>query len=768
MDMKRVVCICIFVAALVVSSACGVSKQSYLTKGNAQYAVGKYEDASLNYRKAIQKDPGFGEAYFGLGLTAVRLNQSLLAFEALHHAVQLLPGNVEAKEQFGEVCLSFYLADRSHPQAFYTQITNISKELLSKNGNSYEGLLLKGYMAASDRNLPQAIESLQKALRVNRSNTGVVTELAKLLIQNGQVKDGEELALDLITRQKTSYGPTYDLLYSFYVDTNRAPDAENILRAKVKNNPKEAEYIVQLARHYSRLEKPVEMQAALRRLLDDPANFPKARLQVGDFYMGLRDYSAAIRYYQSGLDTNPEATTKLAYQKRNVVALLGMGNKEDAGRLAAQVVYENPADSEALHLHAGILLDNGKPENADAAVRELRILVAQKPADAGLLLQLGQAYRLKGDLNAARDQFAESIKKQRDLTAARYQLAEVSLIQQRPADALEQANQILTLRPNDRRARLLRTAGWIATGDGTSARGELLQLIKELPRDTEPQLQLGLLEIAERKYSDAIDMLSKYRSSGDPRVTNGLASAYLHLQQYDNARAALNEGLKSAPASPVLQERLADTEALAGHYDLAIDHLQKLLIADPKSASLHRRMAEVYALKGDRGSEIANYRLASELAPNDLAAGLALADALARAGRTSEARMEFQRVVKAHPDDAPALNNAAFFLADTGGDLDEALRLAKHALERVPGQPGFSDTVGYIYLKKGLNDSAVQTFTNLARKYPYAIFHYHLGLALYMKGDKMAARKELQSALSSGHPSTEDKARIHELLEKLG
>jgi hypothetical protein len=37
-----------------------------------------------------------------------------------------------------------------------------------------------------------------------------------------------------------------------------------------------------------------------------------------------------------------------------------------------------------------------------------------------------------------------------------------------------------------------------------------------------------------------------------------------------------------------------------------------------------------------------------------------------------------------------------------------------------------------------------------------------------MKGDKAAARKELQAALSSGHPSTEDKARIHELLGKLG
>jgi tetratricopeptide (TPR) repeat protein len=177
-------------------------------------------------------------------------------------------------------------------------------------------------------------------------------------------------------------------------------------------------------------------------------------------------------------------------------------------------------------------------------------------------------------------------------------------------------------------------------------------------------------------------------------------------------------------------------------------------------------MAEVYELKGDHASALASYQKASEFAPDDLAAALGLAEALAQAGRTDEARAQFRRVVKAHPESAPALNNTAFFLADTGGDLDEALRLAQGALAKVPGQPGFSDTIGYIYLKKGLNDSALQTFSNLARKYPYAIFRYHLGLALYVKGDKDAARRELQSALSS-HPSPQDNALIRELLQKI-
>src|SRR5258708_25601354 len=120
---------------------------------------------------------------------------------------------------------------------------------------------------------------------------------------------------------------------------------------------------------------------------------------------------------------------------------------------------------------------------------------------------------------------------------------------------------------------------------------------------------------------------------------------------------------------------------------------------------------------------------------------------MARAGSMDEARTLYQSVAKTHPENAPALNNVAFFLADTGGDLDEALRLAKNALAKVPGQPSFSDTVGYIYLKKGMLDSAIQSFSTLAHRYPAsASFRYHLRMALLQKWQQALAKKELQTA----------------------
>jgi tetratricopeptide (TPR) repeat protein len=677
-----------------------------------------------------------------------------------------MPGNVEAKKKFADVCLSLYLADPSHPRILYTQIGNLSDQLLAKNHNSYEGLMLKGYLASTDRKPKEAIEYFRQALQVDSSNAGVVIELANLLLRDGQVEEGEKLAMGLIARQ-TSYGPAYDLMYSFYRNANRPADAENVLRAKVNHNPKNADYVLQLARHYNRLHDTVDMNGALQRLLDDPKDFPEARLWVGDFYMGLRDYPEAIGYYQQGADAVPEAKTKVVYQIRNILALLSQGKRDQAARFAEQVLKEHPKDETALRLHADLLLDSGKRENADAAVHEFQALSSQNPGDASLQLQLGRAYQLKGDLESARIQYLRVTRQRSDLLQARYELADIALNQHRPQEAVQQASEILRTQPNDHRARLLYASALIGTGDGDAARAVLTRLIKDFPQDAEPQVQLGLLALAERHFPQAIELLSQHRASGDARTFAALASAYRSQQQFDQARAILNEGLGKWPDSSALLEQLARTEALAGHYDLALVQFQKLLASDPKSIVLLRQLAEVCDLEGDHSRAIAYYQHAHELAADDVAVAVSLADALARNGRMDEARAIYQGVAKAHPENAPALNNVAFFLADTNGDLDEALRLAKNALAKTPGQPNFSDTIGYIYLKKGMLDSAIQSFSILAHRYPNsASFRFHLGLALFQKGEKAVARKELQAALAN-HPSPQETLRIRELLNEI-
>ena len=748
-------------ALLLVMTACS-TKRSYVEKGNALFAQGKYQDASINYRKAIQKDAQYGEAYYRLGLSAIKQDQAAEAYGALTRAVRLMPQNIEAKERLADVTLSFYLQAPS--PALYQQIIQLADELLAKNTNSYEGLLLKGYLASSDQKPHEAIKFLRKATQIDSSNPGVVTELAHVLIQDGQAQEAEKVATDLINHNKT-YGPAYDLMYSLYFTSGRIVDAENILKAKVNNNPKQAEYVQQLAQHYFRSQRPADMKAALQRLLDDPKDFPDGRLKVGDFYTILRDYPEAIRYYEDGARMSPK--DKALYQKRQVAAWLGLGKKEEALRLADQIVKENPKDSEALHLHADLLLDSRKSENSDAALREFQALSSQDPNNPTFWLQLGLADRLKGDLNAARDQFQRVLSKRPDLLAARYELAEIALTQLRPDEALQQINEILKLRPNDARAKRLHARALISTGNFVTARTELTRLIQASPHDTEAQVELGFLDLAENKSQEALELFNKVRNTGDPRVFTGLATAYTLRREFDKATEVLNEGLKVSPGSTVILEQLGRTSALRGQYDVAITQFKAVLSASPKSVEARRRLGEVYELKGEHDQAIVFYRQALELAPYDVNVALALGDALVRANRVNEAKVQYQDILKAHPDDASALNDLAFLLADTGGDLDQALKLTQRALAKNPNQPAFADTMGYIYLKKGQHDSAKQTFSNLVHQYPkFAAFRYHLGLVMYEQGDKASAKKELQAAMAE-HPTLHDKLKIKELLDKI-
>lgn len=69
-------------AALLIltSSACTRSARYYTDKGKKLLAEGKYTDADLNFRKARQIDPGYGEAYYQLGLVALELKKPTDAY----------------------------------------------------------------------------------------------------------------------------------------------------------------------------------------------------------------------------------------------------------------------------------------------------------------------------------------------------------------------------------------------------------------------------------------------------------------------------------------------------------------------------------------------------------------------------------------------------------------------------------------------------------------------------------------------------------------
>ena len=63
-----------------------VAKKRYLENGNRYFARGKFKEASIMYRNALQKDQRYGPAYYRLALTDLKLGRIPNALGELRRA----------------------------------------------------------------------------------------------------------------------------------------------------------------------------------------------------------------------------------------------------------------------------------------------------------------------------------------------------------------------------------------------------------------------------------------------------------------------------------------------------------------------------------------------------------------------------------------------------------------------------------------------------------------------------------------------------------
>jgi tetratricopeptide (TPR) repeat protein len=748
--MKRTAILVFLFASMMLTVSCQRSQQSILATANLLYEAGKYEEAILNYKKAIQKDQRSGEAYYRLGLADLKKGDNGEAYRALTSASTLLADRTDVKVTLADLALVSYFNSRSRPAGLYAQLTKLSDELMARDPKSYDGYRIKGNLAWTDGRLKEAAEFFQKANAAKPMRPDLVLSWVQVLFRDGQSAEAERLALELIQTHKDA-GRIYDVLYGHYRSENRLAEAENILQTKVNNNPREIDYAMGLASFYAATGKQDRMTAVLRRVLDDPKTFPEAHLKVGDFYGAQHDWSDALRQYEEGARADPK--NKLTYLKRTADAWLAQDKGDQAAGVVAEILRERPDDAAAKSVNAALLLKTGKPDKIQAGVNDLQGLVKQEPDNPVLRFTLGRGLLATGDQNAARAQFQESLQKHPTYLPSIMALAELSLSKRDYARALEFANRAMSVNPRLVRARLVRTATLMGTRKYTEARSELAGLANDFPQDIDVQFQLAAVDLAERKFPQAEARLQQLYAKDSFRALAGLVDAYRAEGDIDKALSRLKLELGKSPNTTAVHSLLAETAMRASKYDLALEQYEQLEILGVRSSQLQMSLGEIYQLKGDFNKAIASFQKAQDLAPRDPATIGALGNAFRLAGHKAEAMVSYRRVLTLAPENADAMNNLAYILLDTGGAPDEARRLVERALQKSPKNPNFADTLGMVYLKKSLEDSALQVFSGLVQRYPEnPVFRYHYGLSLSQKGQKTKAKSELEIALRKSPP----------------
>jgi tetratricopeptide (TPR) repeat protein len=142
------------------------------------------------------------------------------------------------------------------------------------------------------------------------------------------------------------------------------------------------------------------MRATLPRLLDSPGTFPRAHLQVGDFYAGRRQWDESIRQYQAGVQANPES--KVIYLKRIVDIWLAQEQPARAAPIVAEILKADPADDSAKAVSASLAMARGKPDDIAAAAAQFKTLVEKNSDNAIWRYGYGKALASQGDLEGGR------------------------------------------------------------------------------------------------------------------------------------------------------------------------------------------------------------------------------------------------------------------------------------------------------------------------------------------------------------------------------
>jgi tetratricopeptide (TPR) repeat protein len=782
----RVIRVFVAVAiALLALTSCNrdpnVAKRRYVESGNKYFQKGKYREAALMYRDALQKDKRFGEAHYRLGLTYFKMDNLQEGVRSMRRAMEFLPGNAPERWDAMVKLSSIFVTRGGRDKQLQAEVEANCKLLLARDPNSFDGHHLSAELAnvralealrLGDRQgakdlLDTALEEYQKADSIKPNQLSLTVEIAGVYGLQENYAASEQMYRRVLATDKT-YMMAYVNLYQLALRQRRLDAAEEVLKEGYRNNPKQFIFLQRLAFLYFAEKRNDDMIKTLQEIKAHAAEFPDAYLDVGDFYFRLGDADSAIREYREGMGKDRKRISD--YQKRIIEVLMHQGKRAEAASLNEQILKVNPNDPDAKSLDASLKLERGDIVHALA---ELQQVVTQSPDNPVAHFNLGRAYAVRREWEQARQQFSKAIEIRSDYLAARLALAQLQAARGDYEAAIKAAQQVFTIDRNNMTARLIQTAAMINLKRYADARTMLEAMLTANPNSPDILFQLGVLNMVETKYKDAETNFRKVYdlNPASSRGLLGLSEAYMTQGKSDQAMATLKSEAEKAPSRLDLQMALADMAARTGQFDLAIKYYQHVLDSlEPgarQRADVLLRMGEAYRRKGDLEHAIECLEKARAVHPESIMVLSNLALVLDQAERWPEAKKVYQVALNLDPNNAIALNNLAYLEAEHGGDLNEAQTLAQRAKQFLPDRPEVSDTLGWIYLKRNLADNAADIFTELVRTNPHSsTFHYHLGQAYHQKGDRVAAERELNAALRQ-NPTKQEEKDIKDLLRRL-
>ena len=745
----------------------GKAKAEHVSKGEAYLKDSKFQEASLEFRNALQIDDQFAAAHWGLARAYEGLQRFSEMIEELKKTVELDQNNLEAKTKLG----NYYLAASNGKSSLISEAERLANEVLQKDPNNIEGHILRSSVLYAENKKDEALAELNHAIDIDPKRVQSYLSLARFYtVANDRVKAEE------VYKKAISIDPSSALAHTeygkFLVQGNRPSEAEAELKKAVEVAPTDHDARLTLAGFYLVNKQLDKAEEAYKALADLEKDKPESQATLADFYSSVNRPDDAVRILRDIVSKSPDYA-QARYRLAEI--LLGRGDTTGASALIDEALKKDEHDRQALLLRARLRAQGNQPDGLKAAIQDLQEVLKQEPNSGPGLYFMAEAKFNLGAIDEARVFAGDLAKNYPDYLPGKLMQVQINLAGSDFRSAINLATELLDklskaapdpqnspqlLQEIRAKTYLVRGSAQVYLKNLAAARQDFEAARQIAPNGTEAYNNLAAVSLLEKKPDEAIGFYQNTLqiSATDFNALNGLISLYAGKRDFDKAHATIDQPLKSYPNNASLHFLKAQVYGFQHDTQNTEAELRKTLELDHNYIAAYNALGSLFINTKQEDRAITEFKKVIELRPDDPAA-YTIIGMLEDARRNYDVAIDYYRkALEKDQNTVIAANNLAWLYATQGkGNLDEAVRLAQGVVQKNPNIAGFIDTLGWVYYKKGLPAAAVDQLqkavsideaTASSRKAaPSANYHYHLGMALIANKDTAGARRELEASL---------------------
>lgn len=453
--------------------------------------------------------------------------------------------------------------------------------------------------------------------------------------------------------------------------------------------------------------------AELLKLVEHYPNMAFFYLLIAENYGKEKRFGEALAACEKALEINPDFADARAYLGRLYAT---EGKHAEAARAFSDAIKSDPKKEELYPFLANEYLalhDTGR------AIDALKSMLKVDPDAVTAYFYIGVIY-------------AEHLNK--------------------PAEALRMYQEVLAIDPGNINAHNAIADLYLKQKELKKALAKYREIAHLEPDDVAIQIRVALIHYELKEYDQAIEVFEQIlkKNPEADKIRFYLGILYEGAKKNQNALAEFARVPVNSSYYKDARLHMASISRAAGNIDEAVLGLRKAIAEKGQIAEFYEYLAALFEETREYKQAIVVLEDGRESLPDEEKIVFLLGILYEKVMDRDRAIDAMRDVVKINPKNASALNYIGYTYAERGENLDEALQMVEQALVLKPDDGYITDSLGWVYFKKGDSERALKYLMKANNIVPgEPTIELHIGEVMKARGDEKGALKFYEQALGS-------------------